>query len=92
MPKPLLTDDIIEKAAQERERLENNLRYELENDREISKKYDEIERKLSKNSVYKSRRIENARQKERSSLVNKWLLIVILIVLVLGVSFFLYYF
>lgn len=61
MPKPLLTDDIIEDAERKRRRLERSLKEELEQDREISEKYDKLERDLSKNAVYKSRRIENAK-------------------------------
>ena len=63
MPKPLLTDDIIEDAERKRRRLERSLKEELEQDREISEKYDKLERDLSKNAVYKSRRIENASRK-----------------------------
>lgn len=92
MPRPILTDDIIEKARQDKKKLDYKLQKELENDQEIAEKYDNIERELSKNLVYKSRRIENAKAKKRSKTVNKWLWIVVLIVLVFGVSFFLYYF
>ena len=92
MSKPLLTDDIIEDAERKRRRLERSLKEELENDRELSEKYDRLERDLSKNSVYKRRRIENAKQKKRSSRVNKWLLITSLIVIGIGILFFWYYF
>ena len=92
MPKPLLTDDIIEDAKRKRRRLERILKEELEQDREISEKYDKLERDLSKNAVYKSRRIENAKQKKRSSRVNKWLLITSLVVIGIGILFFWYYF
>ena len=91
MPRPILTDDIIEQAKRDRRRLERNLQRELESDQELAEKYDEIERELSKNSVYKSRRIENAKQKNRSKRVNKWLIIVLLIVLAAGIAFFWYY-
>ncbi|PCS00470.1 hypothetical protein RT41_GL001357 [Lactococcus fujiensis JCM 16395] len=64
----------------------------MDNDEELSEKYDKIEKKLSKQSVYKSRRIENAKQKKRSKSINKWLLIVIFIVIVLLVLFVWYYF
>ena len=92
MPKPLLTDDIIEDAERKRKRLEKILKEELEQDREISEKYDKLERDLSKNAVYKSRRIENAKQKKRSSRVNKCLLITSLVVIGIGILFFWYYF
>lgn len=54
MPKPLLTDEVIEQANQEKKNLERRLQRELEEDTEIAEKYDSIEKKLSKNSVYKS--------------------------------------
>ena len=92
MPRPLLTDDVIEKAERDRKKLERRLQQELEEDCEIAEKYDHIERELSKNLVYKSRRIENAKAKKRGKTVNKWLWIVVLIVLLFGVAFFLYYF
>lgn len=92
MPRPLLTDDIIEKAKQDKKDLERRLQEELERDEEIAQKYDNIEKELSKNSVYKSRRIENAKAQKRGKTINKWLMIVVGIVLVLALAFFLYYF
>lgn len=92
MPKPLLTDEIIEKAKREREQLERNLQREMKEDETLAEKYNKIEQKLSKHAVYKSRRIENVKQRERNKKVNKWLWIVVLIVVVLGVLFFWYYF
>jgi Fe2+ transport system protein B len=92
MPRPLLTDEMIERAKRDRKNLERRLQQELEEDSEISEKYDNIERELSKNSVYKSRRIENAKVKKRGKTVNKWLLIVVLVVAVFVAAFFLYYF
>ncbi|KZK38013.1 cell wall synthase accessory phosphoprotein MacP [Lactococcus taiwanensis] len=92
MPRPLLTDDIIEKAKQDKKALERRLQEELERDEEIAQKYDNIEKELSKNSVYKSRRIENAKAQKRGKTINKWLMIVVGIVLVLALAFFLYYF
>ncbi len=92
MPRPILTDEIIEQAKRDKEQLERNLQREMENDREIAQKYDKIEKDLSKQAVYKSRRIENAKQNQRRKTVNKWLWIVIIVVLVLLVLFFWYYF
>ena len=92
MPKPLLTDEVIEQAKREKKNLERRLQRELEEDTEIVKKYDSIEKQLSKNSVYKSRRIENAKAQKRGKVINKWLLIVTLIVVLLAVAFFWYYF
>ena len=92
MPKPLLTDEVIEQANQEKKNLECRLQRELEEDTEIAEKYDSIEKKLSKNSVYKSRRIEHAKAQKRGKVINKWLFIVTLIVVLLVVAFFLYYF
>ncbi|MFC4651315.1 cell wall synthase accessory phosphoprotein MacP [Lactococcus nasutitermitis] len=92
MPRPLLTDEIIEQAKQDKERIERELQREMENDREISEKYDKIEQDLSKQAVYKSRRIENVKQQRRSKLINKWLLIVTIIVVIFLIAFILYYF
>ena len=92
MPKPLLTDEVIEQAKQDKKNLERRLQRELEEDTEIAEKYDSIEKNLSKNAVYKSRRIENANAQKRGKAINKWLFIVTLIVVLLAVAFFLYYF
>ena len=92
MPKPLLTDEVIEQAKQDKKNLERRLQRELEEDTEIAEKYDSIEKNLSKNAVYKSRRIENAKALKRGKAINKWLFIVTLIVVLLAVAFFLYYF
>ena len=66
MPKPLLTDEVIEQAKQDKKNLERRLQRELEEDTEIAEKYDSIEKNLSKNAVYKSRRIENAKAQKLS--------------------------
>lgn len=92
MPKPLLTDEVIEQAKQDKKNLERRLQRELEEDTEIAEKYDSIEKNLSKNAVYKSRRIENAKAQKRGKVINNWLFIVTLIVVLLAVAFFLYYF
>ena len=76
MPKPLLTDEVIEQAKQDKKNLERRLQRELEEDTEIAEKYDSIEKNLSKNAVYKSRRIENAKAQKRGKVINKWLFIV----------------
>ena len=87
MPKPLLTDEVIEQAKQDKKNIERRLQRELEEDTEIAEKYDSIEKNLSKN-----RRIENAKAQKRGKAINKWLFIVTLIVVLLAVAFFLYYF
>ena len=92
MPKPLLTDEVIEQAKQDKKNLQRRLKRELEEDTEIAEIYDSIEKNLSKNAVYKSRRIENAKAQKRRKAINKWLFIVTLIVVLLAVAFFLYYF
>lgn len=92
MSKPLLTDDIIEQAKKDKARLEQKLKAEMQEDQELSQKYEKIERDLSKKAVYKSRRIENAKQKQRSKSINKWLWIIILIVVILLAAFIWYYF
>ena len=44
MPKPLLTDEVIEQAKQDKKNLERRLQRELEEDTEIAEKYDSIEK------------------------------------------------
>ncbi|GBG97031.1 cell wall synthase accessory phosphoprotein MacP [Lactococcus termiticola] len=92
MPRPLLTDDIIEQAQREKLEAELRLRRELEEDEELAQKYDQKEEELAKQAVYKSRRIENVKVKERSKKLNKWLWIILLVALLLLVLFVLYYF
>lgn len=92
MPKPILTDEIIEKAKRDKARIEEKLQREMENDQELAEKYDRMEKDLSKQSVYKSRRIENVKRQERGKILNKWLTIVTVIVVILGILFFWYYF
>lgn len=92
MPRPLLTDDVIEEARREKKDLDRRLMAELEADEEISSKYEKIERKQAKNAVYKSRRIENAKAKDRSHKINKYLTWTIILVIILFVAFFGYYF
>ncbi|HEY0221852.1 cell wall synthase accessory phosphoprotein MacP [Lactovum miscens] len=76
MPKkPLLTDDIVKEARLKRERLEENLRYDMEKDTELARKYDEEQRRLQKKSIYKSRRIENAKTQKRGKSLLKYLFI-----------------
>jgi len=71
MPRPLLTDDVIERAQREKLEAELRLRRELEEDEELAQKYDQKEEELAKKAVYKSRRIENVKVKERSKKLNK---------------------
>ena len=40
MPKPLLTDEVIEQAKQDKKNLERRLQRELEEDTEIAEKYE----------------------------------------------------
>lgn len=92
MPRPLLTDDVIEQAEREKLEAELRLRRELEEDVELGEKYDQKEEELAKQAVYKSRRIENVKAKERGKKINKWLWLIVLVVVVLLVAFVLYYF
>lgn len=92
MPRPILTDEMIEEAKHNKRRLEQNLKMEMENDEVLAKKYEKIEKDLSKQTVYKSRRIENAKQVKRSKSINKWLMIVVFIVIILLGIFIWYYF
>ena len=87
--KPLLTDDIVERAQQNRERLEDDIRRGMQEDTELAAKYDEMERKQQKQSVYKSRRIENAKTKQRGRHLLKYLFILwaILIAMIIWIIF-----
>ncbi len=64
MPKPLLTDEMIQQAAREKERLEREIAQARQDDTQLIKQFAPQKAKLEKNSVYKSRRIES--QKEKS--------------------------
>lgn len=93
MPKPLLTDDIIEQAKRESRDFDRKLQQELENDEALAEKYDKLESQYSrKSTTHKSRRIENAKSKKRGSIINRWLFITTAIVIVLLILFVLYYF
>lgn len=83
MPKPILTDDIVEKARRDREQLEKNIRHGIEKDEQLAAKYDAEEARLQKQAVYKSRRIENAKTKQRGKKLDRFLIISIFILLAL---------
>ncbi|MDR0200464.1 MAG: cell wall synthase accessory phosphoprotein MacP [Streptococcaceae bacterium] len=84
MAKPLLTDDLIEKERRRRAALEEAIRQDMAKDETLAAKYDAEEARLAKESVYKSRRIENAKTQARGKKLNRWLLIswVVLIALI----------
>ncbi len=65
MPKPLLTDEMIQQAAREKERLEREIAQARQDDTQLIKQFAPQKAKLEKNSVYKSRRIES--QKKRTA-------------------------
>ncbi|MCL2676543.1 MAG: cell wall synthase accessory phosphoprotein MacP [Streptococcaceae bacterium] len=92
MARPILTDDMVQHAREDRENLEKRIQDEMENDQELSEKYAKKEKERSKKTVYKSRRIENAKIKERDKVVNRLLFAIITIVVFLLVLFFWYYF
>jgi hypothetical protein len=75
MPKPLLTDDIVERARHDRERLEEKIRQGMQDDEQLVAKYDAEEARLQKQAVYKSRRIENAKTKARGRHLLRYLFI-----------------
>lgn len=81
--RPILTDDIVNQAKRERERLEEDIRRGMQEDTQLVRKYDEIERKQKKQAVYKSRRIENVKTKERGKKLNRYLVILIVILLLM---------
>lgn len=83
MPKPILTDDIIEKARHDREQLEENIRRGMQEDKQLAAKYDAKEAQLQKQAVYKSRRIENEKTKQRGKKLDRFLIISIFILLAL---------
>ncbi|MDR2976829.1 MAG: cell wall synthase accessory phosphoprotein MacP [Streptococcaceae bacterium] len=80
---PLLTDEIVDKAKREREQLEEDIRRGMQEDTRLVRKYDEIERKQQKQAVYKSRRIENVKTKQRGKKLNRYLVILIIILLLM---------
>jgi hypothetical protein len=81
--RPLLTDDIVDKAKRDREQLEEDIRRGMQEDTRLVRKYDEIERKQQKQAVYKSRRIENVKVKARGKKLNRYLVILIIILLLM---------
>ncbi|GAB2024006.1 cell wall synthase accessory phosphoprotein MacP [Lactovum odontotermitis] len=81
--RPILTDDIVNQAKREREQLEEDIRRGMQEDTQLVRKYDEIERKQKKQAVYKSRRIENVKTKERGKKLNRYLVILIVILLLM---------
>lgn len=83
MPRPILTDDIVDEARQKREQLEEDIRRGIKENPVISAKYDKEAKQLKKQAVYKSRRIENAKTKARGNKLNLYLVIAILILLAL---------
>ena len=84
---PLLTDEIIEKARQDREKLEADIRKGMQADSKLVKKYDQLEAQQAKQAVYKSRRIENAKTQERGRHLLRYVLIlwVILIAMIIWI-------
>jgi hypothetical protein len=88
MPKPLLTDDIIKDYEEDQEEFDRKLKQEMDDDTKLIKKYDQLERKLEKSSVNKSRRIENAKRSERDKSINKWIFILILMLAFLAFAIF----
>ncbi|OFI45697.1 cell wall synthase accessory phosphoprotein MacP [Floricoccus penangensis] len=83
MPKPILTDEILEKYKDDEKYLDRRIKDEMMDDTKLIKKYDKLEQKLQKNQVNKSRRIENAKRDERDKSMNKWIIILVLLIIAL---------
>ncbi|WEV45656.1 cell wall synthase accessory phosphoprotein MacP [Streptococcaceae bacterium ESL0687] len=88
MPKPILTDEIIREYKDKEKRLDHQIKEEMKDDTKLIRKYDKLERDLQKKQVHKSRRIENAKRSERNKNINKWILILIILISLLAFAVF----
>ncbi|OFI49476.1 hypothetical protein BG261_02545 [Floricoccus tropicus] len=84
MPKPILTDEILEKYKEDEKYLDRRIKDEMMDDTKLVRKYDKLEQKLQKKQVNKSRRIENAKRDERDKSMNKWIVILVLLIIALA--------
>lgn len=84
MPKPILTDEILEKYKEDEKYLDRRIKDEMMDDTKLIRKYDKLEQKLQKKQVNKSRRIENAKRDERDKSMNKWIVILVLLIIALA--------
>ncbi|GFH40974.1 cell wall synthase accessory phosphoprotein MacP [Pseudolactococcus insecticola] len=88
MPKPLLTDDIINQASREKQRLDDEIARAKSSDPELAKKFAAQKAQIEKNQIYKSRRIEAQKRDERGKKMTKYIVILaILLIIVMIVVF-----
>ncbi|GFH42527.1 hypothetical protein Hs30E_10780 [Lactococcus hodotermopsidis] len=88
MPKPILTDDVIEKAKRDKKRLEREIAQARKEDTQIIKKFAAEKKALEKNQVYKSRRIESQKREERSKKMTKYIVILAILLLIVTIIVF----
>lgn len=88
MTKPLLTDEIIKDAKQNKQRLEQEFERAKQDDTQLIKKFSSEKTKLAKNQVYKSRRIETQKREERGKKITRSIVILgILLIIVIIIVF-----
>ena len=88
MPKPLLTDEMIQQAAREKERLEREIAQARQDDTQLIKQFAPQKAKLEKNSVCKSRRIESQKREERGKKITKYIVILVVLLIIITVIVF----
>lgn len=88
MPKPLLTDEVIRAAKQNKKRLEQEFAKAKQDDTQLIKKFSSEKNKLAKNQVYKSRRIETQKREERGKKITKSIIILIILLIIVTVIVF----
>lgn len=88
MPKPLLTDEIIRAAKQNKKRLEQEFAQAKQDDTQLIKKFSSDKKKLAKNQVYKSRRIETQKREERGKKITKSIIILLILLIIVMIVVF----
>ncbi|GAB2020963.1 cell wall synthase accessory phosphoprotein MacP [Pseudolactococcus yaeyamensis] len=88
MPKPLLTDEMIQQAAREKERLEREIAQARQDDTQLIKKFAPQKAQMAKNQVYKSRRIESQKREERGKKITKYIVILLILLVIITVVVF----
>lgn len=88
MPKPLLTDEMIQQAAREKERLEREIAQARQDDTQLIKQFAPQKAQLEKNSVYKSRRIESQKREARGKKITKSIVILVVLLIIITVIVF----
>lgn len=88
MPKPLLTDEMIQQAAREKECLEREIAQARQDDTQLIKKFAPQKAQMEKNLVYKSRRIEAQKREERGKKITKYIVILVVLLIIITVIVF----